>query len=71
MSKIANLNEKIAENVVSGYQKMENGVVSGYMKIQRGAVQGFQKVSDKCVKMVFAKEGETVEQTKERLSRNQ
>lgn len=57
MSKFAEANEKIAEKVVEGYKKIENGVV-----------EGFGKVTDKCVEALFAKEGESVEDAKKRLS---
>ena len=68
MSKFVEANEKIAEKVVEGYKKIENGVVDGYKKIEKGAVDGFNKVSDKCIEVLFSKEGETVEETKKRLS---
>ena len=68
MSKFVEANEKIAEGVVKGYKKIENGVVNGYKKIETGALEGFGKVTDKCVAVLFAKEGETVEQAKARLS---
>ena len=68
MSKFAEKNEKIAEAVVEGYKKIEEGVVEGYKKIEAGAVEGFNKVSDKCVEKLFAKEGESVEDAKKRLS---
>ena len=68
MSKIAETNEKIADRVVEGYKKIENGVVGGYKKIENGVVEGFGKVSDKCVEILFAKEGESVEDAKKRLS---
>lgn len=70
MKKLADVNEKIAEKVVEGYKKIEDGVVDGYKKIEKGAVEGFSKVTDKCVEKLFAKEGETVEEAKERLSAN-
>lgn len=70
MSKLVETNEKIAEAVVGGYKKIENGVVEGYKKIETGAVEGFNKVSDKCVEKLFAKEGESVEDTKKRLQKN-
>lgn len=70
MKKLADVNEKIAEKVVEGYKKIEDGVVGGYKKIEEGAVSGFNKVTDKIVEKVFAKEGETVEEAKERLSAN-
>ena len=54
----------------NGFEKIENGVVSGYKKIEDGVVEGFGKVVDKCVEVLFAKEGETVEEAKQRLSAN-
>lgn len=70
MKKLADVNEKIAEKVVEGYKKIEEGVVGGYKKIEEGAVSGFNKVTDKCVEVLFAKQGETVEEAKERLASN-
>ena len=70
MSKFVQANEKIAEGVVNGYKKIENGVVGGYKKIETGVVKGFEKVTDKCVEKLFAREGETVEEAKKRLSGN-
>lgn len=43
-------------------------MVSGYKKIENGMVSGFGKVVDKCVEVLFAKDGETVEEAKARLS---
>ena len=60
--------EKIASGVAEGYQKIEDGVVTGYKKIETGAVKGFGKVVDKCVEVMFAKDGESVEDAKARLS---
>lgn len=60
--------QKIEDAVVGGYKKIENGVVSGYKKIEIGVVEGFGKVTDKCVEVLFAKEGESVEDAKKRLS---
>lgn len=60
--------KKIEEGVVEGYKKIEDGVVGGYKKIEEGAVDGFNKISDKFVEVLFANEGETVEETKERLA---
>ena len=57
MAKFVEANEKIAEKVVEGYKKIETG-----------AVEGFGKVVDKCVEVLFAKEGETVEEAKARLN---
>ena len=60
----------IEEGVVGTYQKIEDAVVSGYKKVEESAVTGFKKVSDKLVEKLFSREGETVEETKARLSRN-
>ena len=79
MAKIADMGEKISESVTEGYQKIEDGVVGsykkiedgvvgGYKKIEAGVVEGFGKVSDKFVDVLFAKEGESVEDAKKRLS---
>ena len=54
---IAEVNEKIAEGVVTGYKKIEEGVV-----------EGFNKVTDAIVEKVFTKEGETVEEAKARMN---
>ncbi len=62
--------QKIENAVVSGYKKIEDGVVNGYKKIETSVVEGFNKVTDKCVEKLFAKEGESVEDAKKRLSPN-
>ena len=68
MSKFVEANEKIAEGVVKGYKKIEDGVVGGYKKIEKDENEGFGKVTDKCVEVLFAKDGESVEDAKKRLS---
>ena len=60
--------QKVENAVVGGYKKIEDGVVTGYKKIETGAVEGFGKVVDKCVEVLFAKEGESVEKAKKRLN---
>lgn len=59
-SKLVQANEKIAENVVSGYKKIEEGVVGG-----------FNKIADKFVDNFLTREGESVEDAKERLAAEQ
>ena len=59
----------IEEGVVDTYEKIEDAGVSGYKKVEEGAVKGFRKVSDKFVKKFFSRKGETVEETRARLSR--
>lgn len=63
-----NWRKRIEQVVVNGYKKIEDGVVGGYKKIETGVVNGFGKVVDKCVEVLFAKEGESVEDAKARLS---
>lgn len=57
-SKIVKANEKIAEAVVGGYKKIEKGVVDGYSKIE-----------DKFIDTYLTKDGETVEDAKKRLKK--
>ena len=66
-SKIVKANEKIAETVVDGYKKIEKGVVDGYKKIEQGVVSGYTRIEDKFVDTYLTKDGETVEEAKERL----
>ena len=79
MSKLADTNaksagsvaggfKKIEDGVTGGYKKIEDGVVGGYKKVETGAVSAFSKVSDKFVEKLFAREGETVEEARKRLS---
>lgn len=70
-SKLVKVNEKIAENVVGGYKKIEETVVGGYKKIEDGVVGGFNKMSDHFVDQFLTKEGETMEQAKQRLAKEQ
>ena len=70
-SKLVKANEKIAEGVVEGYKKIEDGVVGGYKKIEKGTVNGFNKVADKFVCQFLTKEGESVEEAKERMRREE
>lgn len=69
-SKIVKANQKIAEVVTDGYKKIEKGVVEGYKKIEQGVVGGYSKIEDKFVDAYLTKEGETVEQAKERLKKD-
>ena len=65
---VVEMTETAAKETVSGYKKIEQGVVNGYKKIEDGVVGGFNKVVDKCVEVLFAKEGESVEDAKARLN---
>ena len=61
--------KKVEDSVVDTYRKIEDGVVGGYKKVEQGAVTGFRKVSDFFIQKFFSRKGETVEETRERLSR--
>jgi len=61
--------QTVEDSVVGTYQKIEEGVVDGYQRIEDGAVNGFRKVSDFFIKTFFSRKGETVEETRKRLSR--
>ncbi len=70
-SKLIQANQKIADRVVSGYQKMEHGVVSSYQKIEDSVVGGFTKITDQFVEQFLTREGESVQEAKERLAAEQ
>ena len=70
-SKLAQANEKIAADVVKGYQKIEDSVVGGYQKIESGVVDGFTSMTDRFVERFLTREGETVQEAKARLSAEQ
>ena len=55
-TKIVTANEKIAEKVVAAYEKVEDTVVAGYTKIE-----------DAFVDRYLTRDGETVQEAKERL----
>lgn len=70
-SKIVTANEKIAEAVTDGYKKIEKGVVDGYKKIEQGVVNGYTKIEDKFVDAYLTKDGESVEDAKARLKKDE
>ena len=70
-NKLVKENEKIAEAVVGGYKKIEDGVVGGYKKIETGVFEGITKMTDAFVDQFLTKDGETVEQAKARLAKEQ
>lgn len=61
----------IGENVVKGYKAIESGVVGGYKKIEEGVVGAYKKVEDKFVDKFLTHEGESVEDAKKRLAKEQ
>lgn len=59
-SKLVKANEKIAKNVVGTFEKIEDTVVGGYTKIE-----------DAFVDRYLTKDGESVEEAKQRLKKKQ
>ncbi len=66
-SKLVKANEKIAENVTTGFKKMSDGVVNGFNKMSDAVVGGYTKIEDKFVDEFLTKDGETVSEAKKRL----
>ena len=52
---------------VAAYKAIEEGVVGAYKAVETGVVEAYRKVEDTMVDKLFRKEGETVEEAKERL----
>lgn len=67
MAKIADRVEKMGQTATGIYKNVENFAVNSYQAVERGAVDGFARACDKCIDVLFAKEGETVAEAKERL----
>ena len=68
-SKIKKTTKQISDTVAGGCKKMEKGIVAGYKKIEQGVVGGYTKIEDKFVDAYLTREGETVEEAKARLKR--
>ena len=60
MAKLVDANKKIEKAVIGGYKAVENTVVGGY-----------KKVEDKFVDTFLKRDGETIEEAKERLQKEQ
>ena len=63
--------QRVADTVKNGYQKIEDGVVKGYKAIENGAVEGFTRISDAFVKKFLMRDGETLEEAKARIAREE
>lgn len=55
---------------VKAYGAIEKGVVETYRTIEQGVVEAYRKVEDTMVDKLFRREGETIEETKDRLKNN-
>lgn len=70
-SKLTEVGEKIAETVTGAYKKVEDTVVGGYKKVEDTVVGGYKKVEDSFVERYLTHEGESIEEAKERLKKEQ
>ena len=61
----------VGEEIVEDYKKLEEGVVGSYKKVEDGVVGGFNKIADGFVDKFLKKEGESVEEARERLAKEQ
>lgn len=57
----------IAKAAQEAYETIEDAVVETYKKVEDGAVSAYEKVEDFFVDKMFRKDGETVEEAKDRL----
>lgn len=62
--------DAIEKGVVETYRTIEQGVVEAYKTLEQGAVGAYRKVEDTMVDKLFRREGETIEETKDRLKNN-
>ena len=71
--------QKIENGVVEGYQKIEEGVVEGFKKVDNGRIDkisntvtnAFEKMEDGFVGKFLTRKGESVEEAKARLAKEQ
>ena len=69
MTRIKDVNKKIEDTVVDGYKAVEGAVVNGYKAVENGVVGGYKKIEDKFVDSFLRKDGETIDEAKERLQK--
>lgn len=70
-SKFVKANEKIAKKVVGTFEKIEDVVVDSYAKVEDTVVGGYTKIEDAFVDRYLTRDGESVEDAKARLKREQ
>lgn len=71
--------QKIENGVVDGYKKIEEGAIEGFKKVDNGRIDkisnnvtnAFEKMADGFVEKFLTKEGESVEEAKARLAKEQ
>ena len=60
--------EAVEEGAVHTYQKIEDTVVGGYRKMEDAVVGGYRKIENAFVEKFFARDGETPEEAKVRMT---
>lgn len=60
----------MAKKMADGIEKISQALTAGYQRMESSIVHGFEKVSSRCIDVLFAREGETTEQARQRLSGN-
>ena len=71
MGKLKEVNKKLEETVVGSYKKIEETVVDGYKKVEGTVTEGYKKIEDKFVYKFLRKDGESIEEAKERIKKEQ
>ena len=67
---LADSRDEIAKDVTDAYGSIESGVVGAYEEVEENAVSGFERICDGFIEKFFAKNGESVEEAKDRLEKN-
>ena len=57
--------------LVDANKKIENAVVGSYEKVEESVVGGYKKIEDKFVDTFLKKDGETIEEAKARVKKEQ
>lgn len=60
--------ESIGNCVTSVYENIERGVVGTYKKFESAVVGHFVSLTDKCIEVLFLRDGESVAEARERLA---
>lgn len=61
----------VKEKLVQNNKKIANAVVKSYKAIENGAVKGYKTIEDKFVDTFLRRDGETIEEAKIRLKKEQ
>ncbi len=70
-SEFIEANKEIARKVTGTFEKIEDAVTGGYSKVEDTVVSGYTRVEDAFVSRFLTHDGETVEEAKARLKKDQ